>query len=171
MNLVEPVGELVMAVFDAKRFVVGDVVTAAHEGIHRTERVALAPWKRHKTVVEILGRRAGNVPAYGVGHVQLRSRGRELRGRTPDDSAHRSFPSAARATRASLRPFELEQLAECRRIFTVKNHSLADTKPAQVFEWEVDSSLGEVGTHVLPEIRQLQGGTSVVRKALAIVVA
>ena len=107
MDFVQPVRQLVVTIIGAERVVVGDVVAAPHEGVHRAQGIALAPRKHHKPVVEILGGGAGDAPADGVRHIELRSGRRKLHGRISHGGAHRSFPSAARATSASFRVFEI----------------------------------------------------------------
>ncbi len=95
--------------------VVGNVVAAAHEGVHRAQRLALGVGQDEESVVEILGRRAGDAAAYGICDRDLRRGRRKWRGHGLHGGAHirlprlppSSFPNAARATSASLRVFEI----------------------------------------------------------------
>ena len=107
MKFIQPFRQFVVAIIEALRVVVGDVIAPPHKGVHRAQRIALAPRKNGKSVVEILGGGAGNTPADRIRHIQLRSRGRKLRRHVSHGGAHRIFPSAARATSANLRVLEI----------------------------------------------------------------
>ncbi len=93
---VHPFVELLAALFRRNRGIVGNIVGVAHEGIHRRQRIALAKRQDQEAVVEVLGSRAGDVPANTVSRPQLQ---RVL--------AHNIFPTAARATSHSLRGLEI----------------------------------------------------------------
>src|ERR1700674_666429 len=119
MNFVQPFRQLVVTIIRAQRVVVSDVVAPPHESIYSAQCITFPPWKDHKCVVEISGGGAGNTPADRVRHIELRSSRCKLRGRVSHGGAHlcfsrgfsrgfaSNFPSAARATRASFRAFEI----------------------------------------------------------------
>src|SRR5208282_6349248 len=113
--VVQPLRQLDVAIVAAQRVVVNDVVAASHEGIYRAQRIALPSRKDHKPVIEILGGGARDAPTDGVRHIELGSGRSKLHRRISHGGAHRSFsrgfpssfPSAARATKASLRALEI----------------------------------------------------------------
>src|SRR5215469_4015779 len=100
---------------DADRAVIGDVITAAHESVNRTQRIPLPLGQYEKSVIEILGRGPRDAFADRIGHKELR-RGRSPRERdllraraherTPEERPN-SLAEAARATRRSFRLFEI----------------------------------------------------------------
>src|SRR5437899_5951374 len=112
MKGIEPSVQLLATFFNAKAGIVGDVVTLPHKGIHGAQCLALAPRQNQESIIKILRSGSRNAAADGVCHHQLR------RSRSPGDGggrgagAHRnpprSLPMAARATRTSFRPFEME---------------------------------------------------------------
>src|SRR6266850_3743251 len=107
MNTVEPLRQLVAPLVKTESVVIGNVVTAPHEHVDGAQRIAFGTWKDGKTVVKIPGGRAGVVATHRVSNVELRGGGRELHGSISYGGAHSIFPNAARATRASLRVFEI----------------------------------------------------------------
>ncbi len=115
VNLVQPFRQLVVTIISAQRAVIGDVVAPPHKGVHRAQGITLPPWKYDKRVVKVFCGGAGDAPADGVRHIELRSSRRELHWRISHGGAQRCFscgfpnifPSAARATRASFRAFEM----------------------------------------------------------------
>src|SRR6266478_1339185 len=107
MHSIKPLRQLVAPLVEAEGVVVGNVIAAPHERIHRTERIALGSRQDGKAVIEISGGRTGDVPANRISDVELRRRRRKLHGRIPHGGTHSSFPSIARATSASLRVFEM----------------------------------------------------------------
>src|SRR5580700_26616 len=115
MDLVQPCSQLVVAIDVAERGVVGDVIAVPHEGVDGAQRIAFAPRQHHESIVKILGGRAGDAPANGIRHFKLGSGGRKLDGGISHGGGHlcfsrglgSSFAAAARATRVSLRDFEI----------------------------------------------------------------
>ena len=67
--------------------------------------------------------------------------------------------------------FKLHHLAERGSVFAVADRFFAHAEAAQVFERKINSSFGKVRAHVLPEVRQLQRGASVIGKLLALGIA
>ena len=67
--------------------------------------------------------------------------------------------------------FESHQCAKGRRVAAASDVVFVDRESAKVFEREIDSSLGVVGSYVLPEVGELQGGAGEIGKALALGVA
>src|SRR5438105_13082878 len=90
--------------------IIGKIVAPPHEGVDRTKGLALGFGEDEKSVVEISSGRARNAAAHRIGHRQLRMRGHGLHGGGLHGGAHSNFPSAARATRTSLRDLEIEGL-------------------------------------------------------------
>ena len=54
--------------------IVGQIIGVAHEGVHRAQRVALAPGKQHESVVKIFRALARNLPTHAVGGAHLQCR-------------------------------------------------------------------------------------------------
>ena len=67
--------------------------------------------------------------------------------------------------------FKFDHLAERGSVFAVPYRFFAHPETAQVFERKINSSFGKVRAHVLPEVRELQGGAGVVGKLLALGIA
>ena len=67
--------------------------------------------------------------------------------------------------------FKLDHLAERGSVFAIPNLFFAHAETAQIFEWKINSSFGKVRAHVLPEVRELQRGASVVGKLLPLGIA
>ncbi len=134
---VKPGVEFLAALGQAQSGVVGDVVAAAHEGVDSAQGFALAAGQNEESVVEILGRGASDAATDRIGHDQLGRSGGPGNGDllgagahifltplglcaswqaldAPPTAAPRAAPTgekillrAARATRASLRGFEM----------------------------------------------------------------
>jgi hypothetical protein len=67
--------------------------------------------------------------------------------------------------------FEAHHLSELGRELAVGDLSFRNSEAAQAFEGQIDTALGEINCHVLPEIRKLQGSARAVGKALALFVS
>src|SRR4029077_12033286 len=67
--------------------------------------------------------------------------------------------------------FELHQVMEGGAVAVVRDVVFADVEQMHIFEWQIDAALDVVGGYILPEIGELQGGTSEVGKLLALRVA
>ena len=94
----------------AEAGVVGDVIAAAHEGVDGAESLALALGQHEKCVIEILGVGARDAAAHRIGHGELRRSGTPRDQHGLGSGTHNvpsNFPSAARATSASLRGLEI----------------------------------------------------------------
>src|ERR1700684_809599 len=115
MQGVEPGIEFVAAFFETEAGVVGNVIAAAHKGVDRAQRLPLALGKNQECVIEILGVAASDAAAHRLRHAELRRSWTPRNHHLLRSRAHTnfptdfpiSFPNAARATRASLRGFEI----------------------------------------------------------------
>ena len=116
---VKPDVKFLTAVGQTQRGIVSDVIAGAHEGVDGAQRFALAARQGEKRIVEVLGRRAGDAPAYRIGHDELGRSGGPGTGNLLRARAHgfppsfrptvpMSFLVAARATSESLRGFEMD---------------------------------------------------------------
>src|ERR1019366_4028460 len=93
---VDPFIQLLAALLRRDGRVVRDVVSMAHEGIHRRNGIALGGRQDQKAVVEVLGGGARDVTTNSVGGPQLER-----------VFVHNSFPAAARASSHNLRGLEM----------------------------------------------------------------
>src|ERR1035441_8874488 len=66
---------------------------------------------------------------------------------------------------------KLHHCAELGSIFPGTDDLFAHAKPAQIFERKINSSFGKIRAHILPEIRQLQGGACAIGKLLPLRIA
>ena len=71
MPVSEPGGQVRTALFARARFIVGEVVGVAHEGVDGADGITLVFGKSEEGVIEILRLTAGNLPAFFVSRVEF----------------------------------------------------------------------------------------------------
>src|SRR6202453_853329 len=103
MPIGQPTVERNPAVGNGERFVVGEVICFAHEGVDGANRVPLARRQGNKGVIEILCLLARDRPADRVGCLNLGGHTARL----PRETPGKSLPHIARANSPSFLVFEM----------------------------------------------------------------
>src|SRR5262249_42617060 len=128
---VQPIGELQPPLLHRQGSVVGNVIAPPHEGIYSAQRLSLAAWQYQERVIEVLRGSTSDRAAYRVGNRELRRIRIELRDGLLHSSTHRSFPRAARASRASLRVFGMAGRRP-RTAYPCRSIALSISKPPRL---------------------------------------